>query len=343
MNNIRIGLDLAKNIFHMVALDQQGKPNQRKKFSRKQLVHYFSNLEPTIVAMEACGSAHYWARQFTQYGHQVSLLPAQHVKAYLRGQKNDYNDALAIVEASVHGAIRSVPVKTIEQQDNQAMHRMRQLRIKEQRSVGNQLRGLLSEYGLIMPQGASHIRKNIPLILADAENGLTVMFRELLHREYQRFVYLDDEIDWFNQQLLKQSKNDEVCKRLIALPGFGPVVSSAVKGWMGNGSQFQRGRDASAALGLVPRQYTSGDKVKLSGITKRGDKYTRSLVVHGARAVVRNAHKKDDPLSRWITRLVVTRGYNKATVALANKLIRMAWVIIAKEETYTARQHPVAA
>lgn len=343
MNNRRIGLDLAKNVFHMIDTDHQGKPVKRKKLSRKQLTTYFGNHEPTHIAMEACGSAHYWARQFESYGHTVSLLPAQHVKAYLRGQKNDYNDALAIAEASHHNAIRSVPIKTIEQQDNQALHRIRQLRIKEQRSLANQLRGLLSEYGITLPQGACHIRKQIPWVLADAENGLTMLFRELLNREYQRFVYLDEEINWFNQQLEGQSKNDDICKRLIALPDFGPVVSSAVKGWMGTGKQFSRGRDASSALGLVPRQYTSGDKIKLSGITKRGDKYTRSLVVHGARAVVRNAHKKDDPLNRWITRLVATRGYNKAAIALANKLIRMAWVIIARNEHYIAKGNPMAA
>lgn len=334
MNNKRIGLDLAKNIFHMVEVDQHGKTCQRKKFSRAQLVSYFSTKETLHIAMEACGSAHYWARQLRTYGHTVELLPAQHVKAYLRGQKNDYNDALAIAQASAHGAIRPVPVKTVAQQDAQALHRIRQLRIKEQRSVANQLRGLLSEHGIILAQGMCHIQKCLPWILEDADNGLTPAFRQLLHREYQRFIFLQEELEWFNQQLLKQSVEDPVCQRLIALPGFGPVVSSAVAGWMGDARHFHRGRDASAALGLVPRQHTSGDKIVLSSITKRGDSYTRALVVHGARAVVRNAHKKQDALSCWITRLVATRGYNKATVALANKLIRIAWVIVARGEVY---------
>lgn len=334
MDNKRIGLDLAKNIFHMVEIDRHGKTSARKKFSRSQLIAYFSTQDALHIAMEACGSAHYWARQLISYGHTVELLPAQHVKAYLRGQKNDYNDALAIAKASVHGAIRAVPVKTVAQQDRQALHRIRQLRIKEQRSVANQLRGLLSEYGMTLPLGICYVRKRLPDILEDADNGLTPAFRQLLHREYQRFVFLEEELVWFNQQLAQQVVADPVCKRLIALPGFGPIVSSAVASWIGDGHQFRRGRDASAALGLVPRQHTSGDKILLSGITKRGDSYTRSLVVHGARAVVRNAHKKQDPLNCWITRLVTTRGYNKATVALANKLIRMAWVIVARGETY---------
>lgn len=334
MNDKRIGLDLAKNIFHMVMLTQHGKVEARKKCSRQQLVAFFSNHETTIIAMEACASAHYWARQLRAYGHTVELLAPQHVKGYLRGQKNDYNDALAIAEASAHGALRSVPVKTVAQQDSQAFHRIRQLRIKEQRSVANQLRGLLGEYGIVLPLGMSQISNKLPRILEDADNGLTSAFRELLHHEYQRFVFLAEELTWFNHQLAQQVIDDPVCQRLVALPGFGPVVSSAVKNWMGNGIQFHRGRDASAALGLIPRQHTSGDKIVLSSITKRGDSYTRALVVHGARAVVRNAHKKQDALSCWITRLVATRGYNKATVALANKLIRMAWVIVARGEVY---------
>ncbi len=340
MNHTRIGIDLAKNVFHMIVLGPEGNVIKRRKFSRAQLAEYVSQLEPATIAMEACGSAHHWARRFREYGHQVMLLPPQHVKGYLRGQKNDYNDALAIAEALSHGAIRSIPVKTVEQQDDQALHRIRQLRIKELRSLVNQLRGLLSEYGIVLPQGKQALRAQLPLLLEDAENGLTPGFRALLNREYRRLRFLIEDVEWFDQQLLHQSKEDDVCKRLKALPGFGPVVSSAVKGWMGNGRQFKRGRDASAALGVVPRQATSGDKIRLMGITKRGDKYTRSLVVHGARAVVREAHKKDDPLSRWISRLVETRGYNKATVALANKLIRIAWVIVARGETYSPK--PVA-
>lgn len=334
MNHKLIGLDLAKNIFHCIELDSCGKVIRRKKFTRLQLSRFFSNYEPAKVVMEACASSHYWARQFKSWGHDVELLPPQHVKAYLRGQKNDYNDALAIAEASRHGAIRPVAIKTVTQQDEQAVHRIRLLRKKEQTSLANQIRGLLGEYGIVITQGISNLRKTIPVLLEDAENGLTPQFRELLHHEYQRFIFLDAEITWFDNKLQEQSKNDSVCKRLIKIPGFGPVVSSAVKGWMGDGLQFRRGRDASAALGLVPRQHTSGDKVKLLGITKRGDKYTRSLVVHGARAVVREAHKKDDSLSQWINRLVERQGFNKATVALANKLIRIAWVIVAREENY---------
>ena len=338
MNHTLIGLDLAKSVFHMIKLDRHGKLTWRKKFSRAQLKRYFANRQSTHIAMEACGSAHYWARLFESLGHTVALLPPKHVKGYLRGQKNDYNDAQAIAEAAYHGALRSVPVKSVPQQDEQAFHRMRSQCVGERTRVVNQIRGLLAEYGLVIPQGTTAVRKALPLILADAENGLTPRFRELLDRQYQRLVTLDEELGWYKAQLQQQSKHDEVCQRLQDIPGFGPVVSSAVKCWMGDGQQFRRGRDASAALGIVPRQYSSGDKERLLGITKRGDGYTRSQIINGARSVVIRAGGKTDALSCWIVHLVETRGFNKAVVALANKLIRIAWVVIARGERYQPRE-----
>jgi transposase len=338
MNSTLIGLDLAKNVFHAVELDGHGKPHWRKRFSRAQLRHHFANHPPAHIAMEACASAHYWARSFIAQGHTVSLFPPKHVKAYLRGQKNDYNDAQAIAEAALHGALRPVPVKTVAQQDEQALHRMRSQCVGERTRVVNQLRGLLAEYGLVIPAGSAAVRQALPVILSDADNGLTDGFRALLHRQYQRLVALDEEAQWYAEQLQRHGEQDEVCRRLQDIPGFGPVVSSAVKCWMGDGRQFGRGRDAAAALGLVPRQCSSADKERLLGITKRGDKYTRTQVINGARSVVIHAARKTDVLSRWINRLVETRGFNKAVVALANKLIRIAWVVIARGECYQSRE-----
>jgi transposase len=338
MNHTLIGLDLAKNVFHAIELDRHGKMTWRKKFSRTRLKCYFANRKPTRIAMEACGSAHYWSRLFKELGHSVEMLPPKHVKAYLRGQKNDYNDAQAIAEAAFHGALRPVPVKTLEQQDEQAFHRMRSQCVSGRTRIVNQIRGLLAEYGLVIPQGVTSVRKALPEMLADAENGLTMRFRVLLDRQYHRLLALDEELNWFEEQLRQQSKQDEVCQRLQAIPGFGPVVSSAVKCWMGNGRQFRRGRDASAALGVVPRQFSSGDKERLLGITKRGDGYTRMQVINGARSVAMHARGRQDPLSLWIVRLIETRGFNKAVVALANKLIRIAWVIIARGESYQPRE-----
>jgi len=338
MNNTLIGLDLAKNVFHAVELDNAGKQRWRKKFTRLQLKRHFRNKANTKIAMEACGSSHYWARLFEDMGHSVVLLPPQHVKAYLRGQKNDYNDAQAIAEAAYHGAIRPVSIKTTAQQDEQAFHRMRSQCVGQRTRVVNQIRGLLGEYGIVIHQGIKPVRRALPEILGDAENGLNPLFRDLLNRAYQRLVALDEELDWFDERLRQQTKQDEVCQRLLEVPGFGPVVSSAVKCWMGDGHQFRRGRDASAALGVVPRQHSSGDKSRLLGISKRGDSYTRTQVINGARSVVARAKHKSDTLSRWINRLVATRGFNKAVVALANKLIRIAWVIIARGESYQPRE-----
>lgn len=341
MKDTIIGLDLAKTIFHVVQIDRTGKLVRKRKLRRSQLQAYFAQCSESRVAMEACSSAHYWARVFQSLGHEVVLLPPQHVKGYLRGQKNDFNDALAIAESTLHGAIRPVAVKSIEQQDNQALHRVRSQLISERVRLSNQVRGLLSEYGIVFAAGESNFKKMIPQILEDADNALTPRFRSVLNKQYERYLALEQELVWYQQQLELDVKQDEVCQRLIEIPGFGAIVSSAVSNWMGNGKQFQRGRDASAALGLVPRQYSSGGKERLYGITKKGNPYVRSLVIHGARSVVMHAKKKNDALSLWINRLVEKRGFNKAAVALANKMIRVAWVVIARQERFKPQEQMV--
>jgi transposase len=331
------GLDLAKNVFHLADMTLGKSESKQKKLRRKQLAIHFANLPPTCIAMEACASSHYWARLFISQGHEVKLLPPQHVKGYLRGQKNDFNDAKAIAEASLHGRVRSVPVKTVNQQDEQMFHRIREQLIRDRTALVNQLRGVLGERGIILSLGIAAVRRQIPEILSSETNELEAFGKRLISRQYQRLLNLDCELEWYDLQLKEQVKNNDDCRRLTSLPGFGPVVSSAFKSWIGDGKQFNRGRDASAALGTVPRQYTTGGKTRLGRITKRGDKYVRSLVIHGARAVIQRSAGKDDPLSQWINKLKAKRGINKATVALANKLIRIAWVIIAKGEVYKLR------
>lgn len=335
MSNITtVGLDISKRIFHLVQLDDENKVLMRKKLRRSQLKAAIRKLPCCVLAMEACGSAHYWAREFEAMGHTVKLLPPQHVKGYLRGQKNDFNDALAIAEACKHGAIRPVAIKTIEQQDAQARHRMRSLLIRDRVALGNHIRSFLYERGMVIRLGITVITNQVPEILEDADNDLTTTARALLNRLYRQFEWLTEDISWFTKLIETQTKEDEVAIRLMALPGVGPIVSSALKGWMGDGQQFAKGRDASAALGVVPRQNSTGGKVKLLGITKKGDPYVRALVIHGARSVVARAKDKNDPLSHWINQIKERRGYNKAVVALANKLVRIAWVIIAKDEVY---------
>ena len=331
-----IGFDIAKQVFHFMKIDRSGAEIQRKKLRRSQVLRCFAQ-QPggAPIAMEACASAHYWARELQALGHTVELLPAQHVKGYARGQKNDYNDARAIAEACLHGSIRPVAIKTVEQQDEQAIHRCRQQLVRERTALCNQLRGLVGEYGLVMPRGVANIRRRFVAVLES--EALTPLIKTVLQRQYQRLLALDEELAWYDQLLRQQASEDPVCQRLCAAPGFGPVVGTAFKSWLGDGHQFRCGREASAALGVVPRQHTTGDKPRLLGITKCGDRYVRALVIHGARSVVRAAAHKDDALSQWINRLVARRGFNKAAGALANKMIRIGWVIVSRGETYKPR------
>ena len=259
------------------------------------------------------------------------------MKAYQRGQKNDYNDAMAIAEAAQHGRLRSVPVKTVEQQDEVLLIQQRRQLKQEQVRLGNHIRALLAERGLVLPKGVAALRRRLPEVLEDGDNGLTPLVRRVLNGAYQRLLAILEELTWYDRELERQTQQDDVRQRLCEMPGVGTVVASVLKAWMGDGRQFRRGRDASAALGLVPCQHSTGGRQVLGGISKRGDRYTRSQVINGAQAVLLYAHRKDDALHRWVVRLQATRGHNKAVTALANKLVRIAWVILARGERYSPR------
>ncbi len=329
-----IGLDLAKNVFHVVCCDEHGKVVKKKMLKRSQVLEYFANLSTGLVGMEACASAHHWARELGALGHQVKLIPPQYVKPYVRGNKNDYNDALAIAAAVIRPEMRFVSVKTREQQDLQALHRLRERRLQERTALCNQLRGLLAEYGLILPKGVNILRRRLPELLEDGENGLSDLFRRLLAQSYRQLQELDGAIDFYTQEMKRPSQQDEACRRLQTIPGYGPIVASVFHSVVGNGEAYRRGRDVSASLGLVPRQHSSGGKEVLLGISKRGDRYLRSLLVHGARSVVIRAAKKDDRLSCWINKVKAERGFNKAVVALANKMARIGWAVLVNKTVY---------
>jgi len=331
-----IGLDLAKDVFHAVCCDEHGKVIKKKMLKRSGLLAWFANVPQSLLGMEACASAHHWARELQAQGHQVKLIPPQYVKPFVRGNKNDYNDALAIAEAVTRPEMRFVSIKTPEQQDIQALHRLRERRLRDRTALCNQLRGLLAEYGVVLPRGVNVLRKRIPEILEDGENGLSDFFRDLLSRSYQQLTEFDEHIDAYTQSLDTLSRRDDACQRLQTIPGYGPIISSAFYSAVGNGSAYRRGRDVSASLGIVPRQHSSGGKEVLLGISKRGDRYLRSLLIHGARAVVIQAANKEDRLSDWINRIRATRGFNKAVVALANKLARISWAVLAKNTVYQA-------
>jgi transposase len=337
MNNITtIGFDIAKNIFHAVCCDERGKIVKKKMLKRSQVLAYFVNLTPCLIGIEACASAHYWARELQLMGHKVKLIPPQYVKPFVRGNKNDYNDALAIAEAVTRPEMRFVSIKTTQQQDVQALHRLRERRIQDRTALCNQLRGLLAEYGLILPVGINVLRRGLPELLEDAENNLSDLFRRLLAQSYAQLQQLDEHIDSYTQEIKRYNRENEACQRLQTIPGFGDIVASVFLSAIGNGEGYQRGRDVSASLGLVPRQHSSGGKDQLLGISKRGDRYLRSLLVHGARSVASRAVGKEDRLSVWVTKLIAERGFNKAVVALANKMARIGWVILAKKTVYQA-------
>ncbi len=329
-----IGLDSAKSIFHLYAVNQKGRFVKKKQLRRKQVLTYMATLEPCLIAMEACGGANYWARELMALGHEVKLIAPQYVKPYVKGNKNDYNDAEAIAEAAQRPNMRFVPIKSVEQQDIQNFHRQRERLKKERTALVNQVRGLLAEYGVVINKGVGAVRQDLPELLGDGENGLTALARELFAGHLEELRVLDERFSRCEQQIKLMNRNNEVCQRLDGVLGIGAITASATYAAAGDGKDFVNGRHFSAWLGLVPGQHSSGGKTVLLGISKRGNTYLRTLFIHGARAVLRHSENKTDRFSRWAQAVLARRGHNKACVAVANKMARMAWVMMAKGDTY---------
>lgn len=334
MNIKRIGIDLAKQVFQLHGVDSQEKPVLRKQLRRNQMLTYFAKLSPCLIGIEACSSSHYWARELQKLGHTVKLMAPQFVKPYVKGNKNDANDAEAICEAVARPNMRFVTIKTIEQQDIQAVHRIRSGLVQQRTAKVNQIRGLLGEYGIVIERRVETLRKALPLLLEDAENGLSFDFRALLQSLQQDLITLDDRASEMDKKILQLANSNSTAKRLQQIPGIGPIIATALICAIGDGKQFKRGRDLAAWLGLTPRQHSSGGKDCLLGISKRGDAYLRTLLIHGARAVLRVADKKDDPRSRWLQNLCSRRNKNIAAVALANKNARIVWALLTKETDF---------
>ncbi len=327
-NNSIIGIDLAKTYFQVCALNQSNKVNFNKQLTRNKLALFMQQQDPTLVAMEACSSSNYWARKFEAMGHIVKLVPAQHVKPFVKGNKNDRNDAVAICEATLRPNMNFASIKTHEQQDMQMLHRMRQLYIKQSTSLANQIRGYLAEYGLVFPKQLPRLLKELPRIIADENEILTPLCKELITVQHHALLDTRKKIELFNQKIKIANNQNEYCKRLQTLPGVGPIISSAIFAAVGNGSQFAKGRQMSSWIGLTPAHFGTGGKNTNVDTSKKGDHYLRTMLIHGARTVVTWSSKKKDPLSCWIQRLIARRGKRKAYVALANKLTRAAWRIL---------------
>lgn len=329
-----LGIDLAKNVFQLCALNQAGKVKFNRKVRRARLRASVAQLEPTVIAMEACASAHYWGRTFEAMGHTVRLIPPQHVKAFLRVNKSDAHDALAIAEASQRPNLKFVPIKTVEQQDLQLISRQRQRWIRQRTATVNQIRAAAREYGVILPAGYKALRRELPEILEDTNNELSVVARQLIDEWTEELRELDEKIKRAEAHQQQRVERHPAYPDVRQIPGIGPITSAMLLSAIGNGRQFNNGRQMSAWVGVVPRHTGTGGVTRMLGITKNGDRELRALIIHGARTVVRWSDRRDDPLGRWIRQLKARRGTNRTVVALANKMTRIAWAVVARNEPF---------
>lgn len=342
----RVGVDLAKNVFQVHAVDRRCKPVWRGSLKRSRWLAEIVRRVPvgTEIGMEACAGSHHWARQLQARGYTVKVMAAQFVKPYVKSNKTDRNDAEAICEAMSRPSMRFVATKTVEQQDLQAVHRVRSELVRQRTAKANQIRGLVAEYGLVAPARLASLRAAVPAWLEDAENGLTMHFRRLLAGLWQDLRTLDGRVAELDEELQVLAADNAVAERLQQLRGVGPVIATALAAALGDGSAYRNGRDFAVSLGLTPRQHSSGGKAQLLGISKRGDSYLRQLLVHGARAAVRSVGQKPDALSQWIRNLQARKHTNVVVVALANKTARMAWAMVRCERDYDPQlsAHPRA-
>lgn len=334
MNVTTVGIDLAKNVFQLHGADARGKMVFTKRLQRHQFLTFLATLPPCRIGIEACSGANYWARQLRVLGHDVRQISPQFVKPYVKTNKNDYNDAQAICEAVSRPEMRFVPAKSIEQQDLQALHRVRMRLIRDRTALVNQTRGLLREYGVFLPVGIRPFRAQLPEVLEDAENELTALTREIIADQAQRLRELDQQIANYDRRIDQCFRASEICRRLSSVAGVGPIAATALVAAVGDAHYFKNGRHLAAWLGLVPRQHSSGDRHRLMGISKRGDTYLRTLLIHGARSVMQRCGSRTDARGQWMREIKERRGFNRACVALANKNARVLWALMAHEDTY---------
>ncbi len=334
-----IGLDIAKSVFQVHGVDAEGKVAVRKQLKRARVMPFFSKLEPCVVGIEACASSHYWARELTALGHEVKLMPPAYVKPYVKRQKNDAADAEAICEAVQRPNMRFVPVKSPDQQSGLVLHRTRHLLIRQLTAVTNSIRAHLAEFGIVAPVGRRGVEVLIGLVTDGKDDRIPGLVRTCLAALSIQVQALKDQIRILDRRLVLWHRSNETCRRLDAIPGVGPALATALVASVADPKAFRSGRDFSAWIGLVPKQNSSGGRDKLGNITKAGDRYLRSLFCAGALAVIRYAKKHGTKHRPWLTSLLNRRPTKVAAIALANKLARMAWAIMAKGEPY---KEPIA-
>lgn len=334
MNLTTLGIDLAKSSFSVVGMDKHGKVVLRKTLKRSQLLPFIAQCPPCLIGMEACGGAHYWGRECEKLGHRVGIMAVKFVAPFRKSGKNDNNDAEAICEAVTRSTIWFVPVKTADQQAVLCVHRVRQGLVSERTALINQLRGLLAEFGFVLPKGRYPAQREIPLLLEDAGNGLPPLARQMIANLWERIKIASEQILSYDRELAKQVRHNPVAKRLMTIPGVGEQVATGVCASVPDPTLFKNSRQFAAWLGLVPRQFTTGGHIRLGRITKQGDRYLRMCLVHGARAVVANLKDKQDKTSCWVRELIHRRGYLRAVVALAARNARTIWTLMVKQEDY---------
>jgi transposase len=334
MKVTRLGFDIAKRVFQIHGVDEYGNVKVCKTLSREKVLEYFAQLPPCLLGMEACGGAHYWGRELTKLGHTVKLMAAQFVIPYRKRGKNDANDAEAICEAVGRPNMHFVAIKSEEQQSVLMVHRARTLVVANRTAQVNQIRGLLGEFGLVVPKGVARLRRELPSILEDAENGLPALAREVLAGLLEQFRQFDACVTAYDRQIRALAEASEPARRLMQVEAIGPQTATALVASMGDPHVFRSGRSYAASLGITPRQRSSGGIVRLGPITRRGDSYLRTLLVHGARAYLRVVDKKTDAKSAWARRLKERRHVNVVAVALAAKHARIAWAMLAKGTEY---------
>ena len=330
----RIGIDLAKNTFQVCAVDKLGRTQFNKSVSRAKLPAVIAQMPESEVIMEACAGAHYWARVFERAGHSIKLIHPAYARPFVQTNKNDAADALALCEAASRPNMRYVAGKTIDQQDIQSLHRIRDRLISQRTALSNQIRGLLGEYGVVLPQGIRAIRRLMPSVLEDATNELSYRSRLSFQFLYEELLALEERVTQITRDVEKISRDTERCQQWESIPGIGPMIATAMYATMGDPNNYRNGREFSAFLGLVPKQYSTGGKTILRGISKRGNAHTRRLLIQGAQAALRVMPRRNDALSRWACKLKASKGHCVAVVALANKLARICWATAQHNMTY---------
>ena len=334
MNVTLIGIDLAKSVIQVCAINQHGKVIFNRQVRRNRLMEVLMQYPDAAIAMEACSGSNFWGRELQQRNFEVRLIPPQHVKPFVKGNKNDRNDAFAITEAARRPHMRFVQPRTLTQTDLIQVHRVRDRKIVQRTALINQIRGLLGEYGIVVARGKERLWAALPDLLDDTDNGLTVSARRLFSELQHEWVELDRSIRRLDQQIRAHGRADEAAQRLIAIKGVAEQIATAVVAFAGTGQAYRNGRHFAANLGLVPREHSSGGKQRQGGVTKRGNRYLRRLLIQGAWSVVRNAHKGQDRLSRWAFKLIERRGKHKAVVAVANKMARIIWSMLYHRTEY---------